>query len=599
MLRFVATLGVLVFLLLATVTARRRLPNEVGLDLENIGRHLLGENVDVPKANSPDDHLVTDLPLLDPSKFTTDHWAGLLPASADGDKYFFYWLFAPPPTDTAEEDIPLIIWLNGGPACSSMDGLWVENGPFRLKNNDGAWEIDIDANSWHNTPAYVVYIDQPVGTGISFTTSGKYPTNDNEVNTDFYYFLKEFMLLHADKFLDKTKTTMSRNLFFSGESHAGHYIPSMMNYIRKQNENSPAFEIPLAGAAIGNGWVDPTVQYSAHEAGYGYSLIGRAQKRALEERERTCQQDLEKGNYVSRTCFSLLNAVVDNSQGAGSEYSVSEYDYRFWENKAKDRDFPPGHKDVEAYLGGKGKISSDVHQVLAAIHSTPSYEAGQRYMECTDPPYNALKHQDGLGVTGDVVELLNSGVKLLFFNGVNDLICNHVGNEIAIENFAWEHQDHYQEAKRYGWKSPSRGQLGGYMKEYKNLMYLKVLDSGHMVPMDVPDVALDLMRGLVFDIPFETYEQKLTAAAISQDSQCPVCPSCTANTAEDTLSKEEAKRVWMAMFFTGCIVTSALCLLCCCIDRCFCRKKETHIPIQKYDLELSDTNYSDGPGEMS
>ena len=52
-------------------------------------------NVDVDVPTSPDEHLVTSLPLLDASSFTTQHWAGHLPSSADGDKYFFYWLFAP------------------------------------------------------------------------------------------------------------------------------------------------------------------------------------------------------------------------------------------------------------------------------------------------------------------------------------------------------------------------------------------------------------------------------------------------------------------------------------------------------------------------
>ena len=236
--------------------------------------------------------------------------------------------------------------------------------------------------------------------------------------------------------------------------------------------------MPLTGAAIGNGWIDPPHQYSAHEAAYGYSLIGLAQKRALEEREQNCQKALARGNYVNDVCFSLLDQVIDNSQGRGSEYKVSQYDYSFWERSSKPRDFPPGHKDVEAYLGGAGAISSDLAQVLEAIHSTPSYQAGQRYRECTDPPYNALRHQDGLGVTQDVVELLNNDVRLLFFNGVNDLICNHVGNEIAVENFKWNFQSEYQLAKRYGWKSPTKGQFGGYMKEYKNLMYLKILGSG-------------------------------------------------------------------------------------------------------------------------
>lgn len=610
-------------LLLGLTNARRRLPNELAFNATDFGRHLLGKNVNVPKANSPDDHLVTDLPLLDNANFETEHWAGLLPASRDGDKYLFYWLFAPPPNTKADKDIPLVIWLNGGPACSSMDGLWLENGPFRLDRNGGDWRINIADYSWHNMPAYVVYIDQPVGTGIAFTTSGKYPTNDREVNVDFYYFLKEFLTLHADKFLDGK--TLSRNLFFSGESHAGHYIPSMMNYIRKQNENSPSIVIPLTGAAIGNGWVDPMVQYSAHEVAYGYSLIGRAQKRALEDKERQCQKALANGKYVNSVCFELLDDVVSNSQGKGSGYTVSQYDYRFWEQKSKPRDFPPGHNDVEAYLGGFGSISSDYTDVLKAIHSLPSLEAGQRYRECTDPPYNALKHQDGLGVTQDVVQLLNAGVKMLFFNGVNDLICNHVGNEIAVENFRWNHQMEYQVAKRYGWKSPSKGQLGGYMKEFKNLMYLKVLDSGHMVPMDVPDVSLDMMRNLVFGVSFNDYEQQLERSKQSSGENCPVCPTAVQcetcpecpssesgeNHQKDTVPSDASSATinehpsttitipyvgntaWIAFALTTLVVFACFLWICGCCRR----QKARGVAVPQYDMELPSASYTDKPEE--
>lgn len=246
-------------------------------------RQLLGQeapsrrtkvNVDVP--SSPDGHLVEELPLWSGPAFPTDQWAGHLPADETGNKYFFYWLFAPDTSDVHKEDseIPLIIWLNGGPGCSSMDGLWLENGPFRLRQGEyGDYHVTTDEYSWHKAPAYTLYIDQPVGTGLSFTTNDHYPSNDEEVNIDFYYFLQSFFKLHADKFVTDKK--VHRPLFFSGESHAGHYIPSMLNYILRQNaELAPGnLEIPVSGAAIGNGWTDPTYQYAAAEAAYGHGMV--------------------------------------------------------------------------------------------------------------------------------------------------------------------------------------------------------------------------------------------------------------------------------------------------------------------------------------
>eukprot|EP00537_Pseudo-nitzschia_pungens_P018192 CAMPEP_0172410434 /NCGR_PEP_ID=MMETSP1061-20121228/76882_1 /TAXON_ID=37318 /ORGANISM="Pseudo-nitzschia pungens, Strain cf. pungens" /LENGTH=814 /DNA_ID=CAMNT_0013146619 /DNA_START=87 /DNA_END=2531 /DNA_ORIENTATION=- len=565
----------------ANANARSNPQSEIDADFPHRNlRSLIGTNVNVPKASNPDDHLVTNLPLLSDFNGGSKHWAGLLPVNDKGDGYLFYWLFAPDAeqleaakadgrVNQDESNVPLLIWLNGGPACSSMDGLWLENGPFRLDPGNGAngnnWnDIRIDPHSWHNAPAYVLYIDQPVGTGLAFTTSGNYPNNDERVNEDFYYFLTEFMKLHGPNLNVRSRTheddrgkienlaTLQRPFYFSGESHAGHYIPSMMNYIRKKNANPRALQesdgvaMPLSGALIGNGWFDPIYQYSAHEAAYGYGLIGKAQERSLAIKEESCRADLRNGHYTSGTCFNLLDEVVTNSLGRDNPFKVSQYDQRKWENRNRERDFPPGHKDVEAFLGKAQTIANaPIQSVLEAIHASPSWEAGQRYRECTDPPYEALSHQDGLGVVQDIVELLeNDGdggdgddgdetsgegnpnpTRLLFFNGVQDLICNHAGNENALENLPWKHRFEYVTSQRYGWKAPSIDKLGGYMKEFRNLSFLKVIDSGHMVPMDVPGVALDMLRTFVYGESFRTYQQKLSSNGEIVSHGCPACPS--------------------------------------------------------------------------
>jgi Serine carboxypeptidase len=215
---------------------------------------------------------------------------------------------------------------------------------------------------------------------------------------------------------------------------------------------------------------------------------------------------------------------------------------------------------------------------------------------------------------------------MLFFNGVNDLICNHVGNEIAVENFQWKHQKEFQTAKRYGWKPPSKGQLGGYIREYKNLMFLKVLDSGHMVPMDVPDVGLDMMRNLVYGSSFGDYEQVLDASmkgkgrgdcpvcpAKAECKSCPICPAASkANTTDSEFASSTKGELSPNTFtipfskkqgFVGSAIVAAVVALCICgMYGClFPRKKRatTH-----FDMELaaSSSTYTDKPeqsGEFS
>jgi hypothetical protein len=122
-----ATLVPLVVLLvfLLQVHAIRRLPNDLnGKPLNStFFRNLKNTAVGVPIPTSPEDHLVTSLPYLKNDAFPTKHYAGLLPANSKKTKYFFYWLFEPDSSIDKQDDIPLLLWMNGGPGCSSMDGM--------------------------------------------------------------------------------------------------------------------------------------------------------------------------------------------------------------------------------------------------------------------------------------------------------------------------------------------------------------------------------------------------------------------------------------------------------------------------------------------
>jgi len=572
------------------VSARRRLPSEVkSLSSDQIkrsvvqdqftkqeeqeapfpARDLESQSANLPNAN---EHLVTSMPYLPADKFKTNHYAGHIAASRNDDKKLFYWLFEPDLSSVASgitidpNDIPLLIWLNGGPGCSSMDGLWLENGPFRLVSpkisGQSDWTIDINPFSWHMAPAYVLYIDQPVGTGLSFTKSGKYCKNDLEIDIDFHLFLENFLLVHSDLFLNDEKQMvkskdgkdveqygMKRQLYFSGESHAGHYIPSMMDFILKKNDDlnsdsMPLVKMDLKGAAIGNGWTDPFYQYAAAELAYGRGMVDLAQKEALDKKEMECRNDLEHGNLNSRKCFSLLDDVVNDSAGHNGHSKVSIYDNRLWERKGAERDFPKGHKNVEKYLGGwtgtgyPSDMKVNYHDVLKAIHADESIAAKQRFEECTDPPYTALAGQDGLGVRDEVVRILSHGDKprLLFFNGINDMICNHVGNEVFLDKLPWEHQEDWTLAKRMVW-NPIFNSDGpaGYMKEFENLLFLKVLNSGHMVPMDVPDVALEMMRTFMYMQSFASGAQRIPSAVPGSGGEQCDCPTqtCKCPTCED------------------------------------------------------------------
>src|SRR2546430_2617908 len=59
---------------------------------------------------------------------------------------------------------PVVLWLNGGPGCSSLTGLFLELGPSSI---DEDLNIVYNPYSW-NSNASVIFLDQPVNVGFSY-----------------------------------------------------------------------------------------------------------------------------------------------------------------------------------------------------------------------------------------------------------------------------------------------------------------------------------------------------------------------------------------------------------------------------------------------
>ena len=138
-------------------------------------------------------------------------YTGYLPVNDTFGSSLFYWMAeARSPAPTAEET-PVVLWLQGGPGCSGGLGWFYENGPFSL-NAD--LTLSYNQYSW-NKHAHLLFIDQPIGTGLSTGQAGvnaSLPTTIGQSTAQLYTALKAFY----QQFPQLRKNPM----YITGESYA-------------------------------------------------------------------------------------------------------------------------------------------------------------------------------------------------------------------------------------------------------------------------------------------------------------------------------------------------------------------------------------------
>lgn len=150
-----------------------------------------------------------------------ESYAGLLENTPHGNSSLFFWFF---PSDNTAAQKEITIWLNGGPGCSSLDGMLQENGPFLWQ--PGTYQPVRNMYSWTNL-TNMVYIDQPAGTGFS---PGPPTVNDEiDVSNQFNDFWRRFI---------DTFGMQGYKVYITGESYAGQYIPYIAEGFINQNDTA-------------------------------------------------------------------------------------------------------------------------------------------------------------------------------------------------------------------------------------------------------------------------------------------------------------------------------------------------------------------------
>ncbi|XP_078158770.1 serine carboxypeptidase 1-like isoform X2 [Carex rostrata] len=250
----------------------------------------------------PESALITYLPGFS-GTFPSKHYSGYITVDEVNGRNLFYY-FVVSEGNPAKD--PVVLWLNGGPGCSSFDGFVYEHGPFNfeLGGSTGSLpKLHLNPYSWSKV-SNMIYVDSPAGVGLSYSkNTSDYDTGDLKTATDSHTFLLKWFQLYPE---------FQQNPFYiAGESYAGVYVPTLSYEVAKGIQRGDKPTLNFKGYMVGNGVCDTVYDGNALVPFvHGMGLISDD---LFQEVNNAC-----KGSYwnpVSDGCENSLNKVDSEISG--------------------------------------------------------------------------------------------------------------------------------------------------------------------------------------------------------------------------------------------------------------------------------------------
>ncbi|KAG1908428.1 alpha/beta-hydrolase [Suillus fuscotomentosus] len=398
----------------------------------------------------------------------------------------WFWFFE---SRNSLETAPFTLWLNGGPGCSSMIGLFKENGPCLVNADRNS--TTLNPYSWNNL-SNMIYINQPIGTGFSYGNTDMV----NSTETAASYVWTAFQVLFESQLFWKYA---SREFIFATESYGGHYGPSFQNRLIASGGID---DIPIVVKAlmINNGWFDPLIQniawlnFATHAPGYGQLQPDEVLK------------DMSNALYGSNGCIVQEKACYAAGHSTSSNRICQDAD-----DYCIDNIYYPA---VEGY------DQHDLRQNLSIL-SPPEYYmdylrekhvmekigAEVKYEECANAPMEQFAKtgdasfcptfppRDARTWLPQLSALANSEMKILIWAGDADINCNWLGSHASVLAMDW-----------YGNKTlhntpftnmTINGIPVAAVQNVDNFSFVWVYAAGHLVPAFQPQVALEIFLQVI------------------------------------------------------------------------------------------------------
>jgi len=397
-----------------------------------------------------------------------NQYSGYIEVDASAGRMFHYW-FVESETDTTRA--PLVLWLNGGPGCSSLDGFFYENGPFKFATNSTTPSLVDNPYSWHKV-ANMLFLESPAGVGFSYSTSGENDyrdQNDTRTANDNYTFLKLWFKQYPQY--------LKNDFWITGESYGGIYVPSLAKLVMDGILNN-TFVIPFKGIMVGNGVANSKADFITVDIEFlfGHGIISRKLYLALIAACNTDPRSPDCQHYRQQASQNM-NGIDVYDLYADCYHQRPYYDAannKFFENLSLPKADPPC---TDAYFAtgylGVEDVKVAIHVKTDITWSICSGIVNNYYHRTRDSM--VLIHQ----------YLHKNGIRILIYSGDADFSVPYTDSEY------WTSMEMGLQSTvdwRQWYFSDDEGrQIAGFVTEYgPGFSFATIKGAGHMVPQYAP-----------------------------------------------------------------------------------------------------------------
>eukprot|EP00250_Pteridium_aquilinum_P017943 c23855_g1_i1 orf=891-2321(+) len=406
-------------------------------------------------------------------------YAGYITVNASAGRALFYWLNEADTHNASAK--PLILWLNGGPGCSSIAyGAMEEIGPFSVLPN--ASGLSRKSHSW-NKVANLLFLESPAGVGFSYTntSSDLITSGDKRTAKDAHIFLV--------KWFERFPQYKGRVFYIMGESYAGHYIPQLAQLLYEHNVKG--FENPdinLKGLLVGNGVLDNYYDsVGLIEYWWDHALISDTTYHAI-----LAACDFHAEN-TSETCNHLIDYAFEQEMGDIDPYSIyTPVCKNFTQSRrsaaARRSKNIPSVRHAAGYdpcLGNYAEIYFNRQDVQKALHANTT---GIKYnwTGCSNVLFENWQ-DSAFSMIPVYKELISAGFKIWLFSGDVDAVVPVTGTRYGVQ-----HMNLREKEKWFSWYID--GQVAGRCQAYDGLALVTIRNAGHEVPYTQPGRGFGLIK---------------------------------------------------------------------------------------------------------